>query len=285
MLHYQININNIYNIAFIYSYTHTRINIVNMSFEPIRIGNTVIRRSKSNASMYEITNEASPHLMKSIGDKASFEATDVMTMRNYLKRNRHATEMYVALRLVHDLGRQMQALIETGRSIACIGVDDVIVVTHRTSDKFTHDSINDLDSTLGDACMDPQFMFLNDHLIFEVDDDGTLYIDHALPNGKSKSKSKSNSKSKSKYAFMSPELRHVLESKSQPQSAEPLQVHFKTIYYSAAQLIIYFLLNVDRIPDDTADTEFMNPIKNTKLYWFLLRCLTPVPTERKYIYI
>lgn len=256
---------------------------VNMSFEPIRIGNTVISRSKSNASMYEITNEASPHLMKSIGDKASFEATDVMTMRNYLKHNRHATEMYVALRLVHDLGRQMQALIETGRSIACIGVDDVIVVTHRTSDKFTHDSIHDLDSTLGDACMDPQFMFLNDHLIFEVDDDGTLYIDHALPN--CKSKSKSNSKSKSKYAFMSPELRDALESKSQPQSAEPLQVHFKTIFYSAAQLIVYFLLNVDRIPDDTADPEFMNPIKNTKLYWFLLRCLTPMPAERKYIYI
>jgi hypothetical protein len=259
----------------LHSYTHTR--IVNMSFEPIRIGNTVIRRSKSNASMYEITNEASPHLMKSIGDKASFEATDVMTVRNCLKRNRHATELYVALRLVHDLGRQMQALIESGRSIACIGVDDVIIVTHRTSDKFTHDSINDLDSTLGDACMDPQFMFLNDHLIFEVDDDGILFIDHALPKGKSQSKSK--------YAFMSPELRHALETKSQPQIAEPLQVHFKTIYYSAAQLIVYFLLNVDRIPDDAEDTAFLNPIKNTRLYWFLLRCLTPMPAERKYIYI
>jgi hypothetical protein len=232
--------------------------------------------------MYEITNEASPYLMKSIGDKASFEATDVLTMRNYLKRNRHATELYVALRLVHDLGRQMQTLIETGRSIACIGVDDVIVITHRPSDKFTHDSINELDSTLGDARMDPQFMFLNDHLIFEVDDDGILFIDHALPKG---GESKSKSKSKSKYAFMSPELRHLLESKSQPQTEEPLQVHFKTIYYSAAQLIIYFLLNVDRISDDTEDNEYLNPIKNTKLYWFLLRCLTPVPTERKYIYI
>ena len=256
-----------------------------MSFEPIRIGNTVIRRSKSNASMYEIKNEASPHLMKSIGDRASFEATDVRTMRNYLKHNRHATEMYVALRLVHDLGRQMQSLIASGRSIACVGVDDVIVMTHRPSDRFTHDSINDLDSTLGDARMDPEFLFLNDHLIFEVDDDGMLCIDHALP--KDKPNPKSKSKSKSKYAFMSPELQHLLESTStsQTQPAEPRQVHFKTIYYSAAQLIIYFLLNVDRIPDDTEDTDYMNPIKSTKLYWFLLRCLCPVPAERKYIYV
>jgi hypothetical protein len=29
----------------------------------------------------------------------------------------------------------------------------------------------------------------------------------------------------------------------------------------------------------------MRPIKGTKLQWFLLRCLNPVPAERTYIYI
>jgi len=253
-----------------------------MSFEPIRIGNTVIRRS-SSSSKYEIKNEASPFLMKSISsvinatNANTIEATDVLTMRNYLKRNRHATELYVALNLVHDLGKQMQALISAGRSIACIGVDDVIVIVHRDSDKFTHDSINDLDSTLDDNRMDPQFLFLNDHLIFELDDDGALIIDHAL---KTKgNKTKDTGKTKSKYAFMSPELQHL---SNDGTNATPKSVHFKTVYYSAAQLIIYFLLNVDRIPEDNA---YMNPIKHTKLYWFLLRCLNPVPAERKYIYI
>jgi hypothetical protein len=197
-------------------------------------------------------------------------------MRNYLKRIRHATELYVALNLVRDLGKQMQALISAGRSIACIGVDDVVVIMHRASDKFTHDSINEVDSTLGDSRMDPQFLFLNDHLMFEVDDDGALIMDHAL-----------KVKNKPKYAFMSPELQHLLKSnKSSPRPNAPpnapISVHFKTMYYSAAQLVIYFLLNVDRIPDDLA---YLNPIKFTKLYWFLLRCLTPVPAERKYIYI
>ena len=243
-----------------------------MSFEPIRIGNTVIRRINKSASLYEITNAASPHLLKSIDKSysAAFEATDVLTMRSYLKRTRHATELYVALRLVHDLGVQMQALISAGRSIACFGVDDVVVITHRASDKFVHDVINDLDSTLGDSHADPQFLFLNDHLMFEVDDDGALIIDHALP---------VPSKAKAKYAFMSPELRHLVKAPA------PLSVHFKTIYYSAAQLIIYFLLNVvvlDPLPDNV---EVLNPIKSTKLYWFLLRCLNPVPDQRKYIYL
>ena len=262
-----------------------------MSFEPIRIGNTVIRRS-SSSSKYEIKNEASPFLMKSISSvinatntnatntnatntnatttTTTIEAADVMTMRNYLKRNRHVTELYVALNLVRNLGKQMQSLISAGRSIACIGVDDVIVIAHRESDAFTHDSINDLDSTLDDNRMDPQFLFLNDHLIFELDDDGALIIDHALKTN--------GNKTKSKYAFMSPELQHL----SNDHDNATKSVHFKTIYYSAAQLVIYFLLNVDRIPDDTA---YMDPIKHTKLYWFLLRCLNPVPAERKYIYI
>jgi hypothetical protein len=272
-----------------------------MSFEPIRIGNTVIRRSSSSSSSssskYEIKNEASPFLIKSIGDAIDVKATsttmtidvaEVLTMRNYLKRNRHVTELYVALNLVHNLGRQMQSLISAGRSIAYFGVDDVVVITNRESDTFTHESINDLDSTLDDNRMDPQFLFLNDHLIFELDDTGALIIDHALPSNKTKGKGKD--KSKSKYAFMSPELQHL---SNDATNATPTHaphapphaiksVHFKTVYYSAAQLVIYFLLNVDRIPDDNA---YMDPIKHTKLYWFLLRCLNPVPAERKYIYI
>ena len=263
-----------------------------MSFEPIRIGNTVIKLSSESGSvsLYEIKNEASPFLMKSISNAMNLgnsnrknngvviEAVNVLTMRDYLKRCRHATELYVALRLVHNLGKQMQALISAGRSIACIGVDDVVVITHRDSDAFVHDdSINDPDSTLGDIRMDPQFLFLNDHRIFDLDDDDgtTLIVDRAL------------TKTKAKHVFMSPELSEWLQAQAQqPQAQQPqAQLNFKTIYYSVAQLVIYFLLNVDRIPDDTEDTDYMNPIKSTKLYWFLLRCLCPVPAERKYIYV
>ncbi len=253
-----------------------------MTFEPMRIGNTVVRRTKSSTStsssssstVYEIKNETSPHLMRSISaivpSPTAIKATNVMTLRDYMKKTRHATELYVALGLVKDIGKQMQALIASGWSIACMGVNDVLVITHRDHDNFTHDSIHDAESTLGDARMDPQFLFLNDHLMFEVDADGTLFIDHALPK-----------RSKPKEAFLSPELQRLLQGGN---VAMPLQVHFKTVYYSAAQLFIYFLLNVDHVPDDE-DRAYLNPIKCTKLYWFLLRCLNPVPADRKYMYI
>jgi len=238
----------------------------------MRIGNTVItKKAKANANStkkntYEIKNDAAPFLMKSIGDKASFEADDVLTLLDYLKRCHHATELYVALHLVHDLGRQMEALFTEGRGIACIGINDIVVITHRASDAFTHKDADT--STLGDSRLDPQFLFLNDRMIFEVDEsDGSLLIDRAL--------------NKDETSFMSPELLETLKHKAKP----PMHVHFKTAYYSVAQLVVYFLLDVKHIPDDDDDLEYMQPIKGTKLYWFLLRCLNHSPPERKYIYV
>jgi hypothetical protein len=222
----------------------------------IRIGNTVIAKDPQK-NMFTIKNDMSPQLMQSIGDKAAapFEAVAVLTVRQYLARCQHATELYVALRLVHGLGRQMQALLSAGRGIACFSPDDVLVITHRDSDAFAHSD----DGALSNAQQDPQFLFLNDRLVFEVDDsDGALLIDRALH---------------AADAFLPPEL---VDQKD--------KVHFKTAYYSAAQLVIHFLLNVDVSPD-TDLNECLQPIKGTKLYWFLLRCLNRAPSERKYIYI
>ena len=225
----------------------------------IRIGNTVIAKDPQK-NTFTINNDMSPQLMQSIGDKAAapFEAAAVLTVRQYLARCQHATELYVALRLVHDLGRQMQALLSAGRGIACFSPDDVLVITHRDSDAFAHSD----DGALSDAQLDPQFLFLNDRLVFEVDDsDGALLIDRALH---------------AADAFLPPELVGQIKDKA--------QVHFKAAYYSAAQLVIHFLLNVDVSPE-TDLNECLQPIKGTKLYWFLLRCLNRTPSERKYIYI
>jgi len=266
----------------------------------IRIGNTVITKHAKQAFTpspfthttvtITITNEASPQLMRSVvGDKASFEAADVLTLRDYLKRCRHATELYAALRLVHDLGRQMEALIAGGRGIACMGVDDVIVIVYRDSDAFTHaaaesSSSSSSSSTLGDSRLDPRFLFLNDRLLFEVDEsDGALLIDRAL--------TKSNSND-APAAFMSPELLDAVRRGPSPVLGG---VHFKTAYYSAAQLVIHFLLNVnvnvaeegegEEGEGEEGEHECLRPIKGTKLYWFLLRCLNRVPSERMYAYI
>jgi len=238
----------------------------------LRIGNTVITKkttAKTNAkeSTYEIKNDVCPHLIKSVaaisgssgsGSSKSFEARTVMPLKEYLQRCNHATELYVALCLLRDLGRQMQALLSGGHGIACFSVDDVVIIAHLESDAFTH---SDPESTLGP---DPQFLFLNDRLIFEVDEsDGTLLIDRAL-------------NAIAKNAFVAPEL-----------AEEPLtRVHFKTAYHSAAQLLIYFLLGPSfKQGIMSLNGTSLNPIKGTKLYWFLLRCLNRVPSERSYVYV
>jgi hypothetical protein len=257
----------------------------------LRIGNTVITKkttAKTNAkeNTYEIKNDVCPHLIKSVAaisgsgssspksspKTASFEARTVMPLKEYLQRCNHATELYVALCLLRDFGRQMQALLSGGHGIACFSVDDVVIIAHRESDAFTH---SDPESTLGP---DPQFLFLNDRLIFEVDEsDGTLLIDRAL-------------NANAKTAFVAPEL-------AAKQEQEQERVHFKTAYHSAAQLLIYFLLGPKSknesdpsleqgiIRDGTSLNLNLNPIKGTKLYWFLLRCLNRVPSERSYVYV
>jgi len=255
----------------------------------LRIGNTVItkktnanrnanRNANSNAktktNTYEIRNDVCPHLMKSVAaaigtstsnsnnaKTTSFEARDVMTLKEYLQRSsNHATELYATLCLLRDLGRQMQALLSGGHGIACFSVDDVVIITHRESDAFTHSAP---ESTLGP---NPQFLFLNDRLIFEVDEnDGTLLIDRAL-------------NANAKDAFVSPELAAAEQEQEQPH------VHFKTAYHSAAQLLIYFLLG-PKSKNESDPSLNLNPIKGTKLYWFLLRCLNRVPSERNYVYV
>ena len=279
-------------------YKETRRNKTQSDAMHLRIGNTVITKktnAKTNAkeNTYEIKNDVCPHLIKSVAaissssssrgssssgssssSSKSFEARTVMPLKEYLKRCNHATELYVALCLLRDLGRQMQALLSGGHGIACFSVDDVVIIAHRESDAFTH---SDPESTLGP---DPQFLFLNDRLIFEVDEsDGTLLIDRAL-------------NANAKTAFVAPEL-------AAKQEQEQERVHFKTAYHSAAQLLIYFLLGPKSKNESDPSLEQgiirdgtslnlnlnLNPIKGTKLYWFLLRCLNRVPSERSYVYV
>ena len=67
----------------------------------------------------------------------------------------------------------------------------------------------------------------------------------------------------------------------------PSQVHFKVAYYSLATLIIYGL-NKEMKPDPNINPiNYLDthPIKNTKLYWLLSRCLEEDPNKRSIVFI
>jgi hypothetical protein len=58
----------------------------------------------------------------------------------------------------------------------------------------------------------------------------------------------------------------------------PSSVTMKTIYYSLSLLVLHFLFNVSNVDDNLM--EVLMPIKETKLYWFILRGLEKNPKER-----
>ena len=69
----------------------------------------------------------------------------------------------------------------------------------------------------------------------------------------------------------------------------PAKVHYKSSYYSLASLIIYLLIYNQDNPHtfDNNPLSYLDkhPIKNTKLYWLLSRCLEEDPNKRSIIFI
>lgn len=76
------------------------------------------------------------------------------------------------------------------------------------------------------------------------------------------------------HLFISPELAKIQNI--------PSTVNHKTIYYSLGLLSTFFLLN-ERIGEFHLDK--LNFLKNTKLYWLLLRCLDLDPSKRTIVYL
>lgn len=76
--------------------------------------------------------------------------------------------------------------------------------------------------------------------------------------------------------FLSPELMNIKEL--------PFYTHYKTSYFSLGYLIIYCLLSDDLFSSDNCKDplSYLNnhPIKHTKLYWLLSRCLDEDPNKR-----
>jgi len=67
----------------------------------------------------------------------------------------------------------------------------------------------------------------------------------------------------------------------------PAKIHYKVAYYSLATLIIYTLNKETTSEPNINPIKYLDthPIKNTKLYWLLSRCLEEDPNERSIIFI
>jgi hypothetical protein len=120
---------------------------------------------------------------------------------------------------------------------------------------------------------DEKFAFLGSELVANIDPEGSEMAMISCPFPKD--------------AFFSPEMLMIKEI--------PSYVHFKTSYFSFACLIIYVLEASNEFYKNYLDEGYNqeklleplnnHPIKETKIYWIICRCLKDDPSERTLIYI
>lgn len=77
--------------------------------------------------------------------------------------------------------------------------------------------------------------------------------------------------------FSNPELFNI--------KSLPCEVNYKSCYYSLGSLVVYCLINSyllvgNEIKSDAEIEKSLSPIKNTKMYWFLKRCLNSLSHKR-----
>ena len=117
---------------------------------------------------------------------------------------------------------------------------------------------------------DKKFAFLGSDLFSEIEDNKVLISYPFSTND----------------FFVSPELLKIKEL--------PSYIHYKTAYFSLGCLAINVLLSDDDFyreyinnesPMSILDSLNMHPVKNTKLYWLLSRCLVEEPEKRSILFL
>jgi hypothetical protein len=129
------------------------------------------------------------------------------------------------------------------------------------------------------------FYALNKENVFVIDNQHFIYLnpDHLLPFDQQTKRNIETLTITLKIPFQREKSGLFLSPEIQSIDQLPFSLSYKTIYYSLAYLIIYFLFEKE-IPISTftndESIEILKPIKETKLYWFLFRLMKTDPAER-----
>jgi hypothetical protein len=115
----------------------------------------------------------------------------------------------------------------------------------------------------------------NDDKIHDIDEDNQLIID--IPYPKQYTATADTTTATKNKGFHSPEFKEFISKKT-----IPYKIHFKSGYYSFGLLCIYCYVS-RTTPTPTDITNLLEPIINTKIYWFLKQVLQENPANRRYI--
>jgi hypothetical protein len=237
----------------------------------------------------------------------SVEAEESMPISEYLKKitNGKHMEYRHAEKMIQCIGKQLQKMESLDHGIPSFNLDDITVFfirkppssTDHSSSKGDSDDDDDGDddgdtanphsneedidnqSLLYDTKYDIYFAITNDDNICEFLETSTKatataaeYQQLNITTPLSIQTTTSYHKNKS---FISPEFEQFQKTKTLPY-----HIHFKSGYYSFGLLCIYCILTRKNLP---YTKESLQPILDTKIYWFLIRVLNENPSERRYI--
>jgi hypothetical protein len=229
------------------------------SYEIYKLENSIYKIS-FRYSAYELVNSLvrSRLIMGSSTDEKykiiTFKANSVKSFRQYMcdyevRTGKKSMLVSDAAKMIRSLVMQLSYLIEKDFS-TIIGYtpEDIIVIN------------------------DEKFAFLGSELVanFDADTEEAMISCPFSP----------------KDFFFSPEISQIKEL--------PAYIHYKTSYFSLACLIIYAILGDDefyieylRHKQIEKIMEYLDkhPIKQTKIYWLLSRCLVEEPNNRSILLI
>ena len=196
----------------------------------------------------------------------TISATKIEPMSLFLKRHKKHLEYNVMEVFIECLGRQLQYLERENKGVSSFNIDDITV--------FHSDEPSSSDEPSETTI---QFAMTNDDKIHDIDEDHQLIIDIPYPKQYTTAETTTTTKNK---GFHSPEFKEFISKKS-----IPYKIHFKSGYYSFGLLCIYCYVSRTTTTTTTPTdiTNLLEPIINTKIYWFLKQVLQENPTNRRYI--
>jgi hypothetical protein len=237
----------------------------------------------------------------------TIEAVQKLSLSEYLKKTKKHMEYHDVEKMIQMIGKQLEHLESIDKGIPSFNLDDISVFyTHAaaattafhkkrnganrgtssdTSSDTDTDADTDTDTAATDADTTIHFALTNDDKICDFNDTHQQ-LNIITPYKPEYTTSSSSSHKNSNRPFISPEFKEFISKKTLPYA-----IHFKSGYYSfgllCAHCFVSKTFDISVAPGATATTATtaaaLAPIKNTKIYWFLMRTLHENPSERRYI--
>ena len=234
----------------------------------------------------------------------TIEAVQKLSLSEYLKKTKKHMEYRDMEKMIQMIGKQLEHLESIDKGIPSFNLDDISVFYNHAATSHhkkrnganrgtSSDTDTDTDTETADADADTDtdntanttihFALTNDDKICDFNDTHQQLNIITPYKPEYTTASSSSSHKNSNRPFISPEFKEFISKKTLPYA-----IHFKSGYYSfgllCAHCFVSKTFDISVAPGATATTAAaLAPIKNTKIYWFLMRTLHENPSERRYI--